>query len=80
MTQAKILGTATQKRFVERLAEGQLSSSASALTVNDYLDLAVCGGYPEMAMAKHGDVARQAWYSSYLRSVATRDAKALPPR
>jgi predicted AAA+ superfamily ATPase len=50
---------------------------ASPPDIDEYLRLAIRGGFPEIAYRQRSDRARGLWLASYLDDLVTRDAAAL---
>jgi predicted AAA+ superfamily ATPase len=72
-----------QPAFLTTLARGaldQLATPASPPDIDEYLRLAVRGGFPEIAYRQRSDRARGLWLASYLDDLITRDAAALDAR
>lgn len=69
-----------QPAFLTTLARGaldQLAMPASPPDIDEYLLLAVRGGFPEIAYRQRSDRARGLWLASYLDDLVTRDVAAL---
>lgn len=69
-----------QPAFLTTLARGavdELTVPAAPPDVNEYLRLAMRGGFPEIAYRQRSDRARGLWLASYLDDLVTRDAAAL---
>lgn len=72
LTQGEIGGT--KERFIDAVFEGDLGSGFQArMGKRDYLTRACAGGFPE-ALARPGGRRRDAWFRSYVETVATREA------
>lgn len=66
--------------FLDRLATSgadDLTVPATAPTIDDYVALALRGGFPEVAYSERTDRARSIWLASYLDDLVTRDAATL---
>lgn len=63
--------------FLDRLATSGLDDMtlpAAPPTIDDYVHLALRGGFPEVAYRQRSDRARTTWLASYLDDLVTRDA------
>lgn len=81
LTQRELVGRTEGRPFIERLVGGELlAGGRSDLTVNDYVQRAVRGGYPEVVLPKLDDASARAWHLTYLDALVSRDARALSPR
>lgn len=72
-----------QPAFLYILARGALDNlvvPAAPPDIDEYLRLAVRGGFPEIAYRQRSDRARGVWLASYLDDLLTRDAAALDAR
>jgi uncharacterized protein len=79
LTVREALGGADGPEFLERLARAELSAfpaPADPPDLRGYVDLSLRGGFPEPLLHLTG-AARQAWHSSYIDQLVTRDAEAL---
>ena len=66
--------------FVSKLAASGLDDLAvpsTALTIDDYVALALRGGFPELVYRERSARSRRIWLSSYLDDLVTRDALSL---
>ena len=66
--------------FLARLATSgtdELVVPPNAPTIDDYVAIALRGGFPEVAYRDRSDRARTTWLTSYLDDLVTRDAAAL---
>jgi predicted AAA+ superfamily ATPase len=64
--------------FFERLRYGVTdfaNTPPSALTVFDYLDLAVVGGFPDVVVNRSTSQTRDRWLAAYLAELTTNDVK-----
>lgn len=72
-----------QPAFLNTLARGALEDlvvPAAPPDIDEYLRLAVRGGFPDIAYRQRSDRARGVWLASYLDDLLTRDAAALDAR
>lgn len=72
-----------QPAFLSTLARGALDELAvpsAAPTIDDYIQRAVRGGFPEVAYRQRSERAGGLWLASYLDDLVTRDAAALDTR
>jgi predicted AAA+ superfamily ATPase len=72
-----------QPAFLSTLARGALDHlvvPTAPPDIDEYLRLAVRGGFPEIAYRQRSDRARGVWLASYLDDLLTRDAAALDAR
>ena len=60
--------------FLERLFDGTIQNAPDAIVGDDLVELALCGGFPEM-IARDSERRRQDWARSYLTSILTRDLR-----
>ncbi len=70
----------TQHSFLERLAASGIDDLAlppEVPTIDDYVAMALRGGFPEIAYRDRTDRARATWLTSYLDDLVTRDAALL---
>lgn len=72
LAQAEIEGRGPT--FLERLFDGKLQGSRTAILGEDLLRLVLRGGYPE-AISRESERRRQDWARSYLTSILTRDLR-----
>lgn len=72
LAQAEIEGRGPT--FLERLFDGRLQGSRTAILGEDLLRLVLRGGYPE-AISRESERRRQDWARSYLTSILTRDLR-----
>lgn len=66
-----------QASFIDRFASSgidDLDASADPPTIDDYVEMALRGGFPEVAYRDRSDRARTVWLNSYLDDLVTRDA------
>ncbi len=81
LTIAESRGRISGPTLVERLAAGDSPNEAPEdLDIRDYIDLALRGGFPEIAAATGSSRTRRAWLSSYVNQIVTRDALAVEER
>ena len=79
LTQREIAGTLTGESFLDRLARADLdafSTPPDSPDVVGYIDLALCGGFPDAALDPSPDT-RRAWLTGYLDQLLTRDPETL---
>jgi predicted AAA+ superfamily ATPase len=79
LTEREVHGRVRGRSFVERLAGGRLDAfdaSPEALTLREYIDLSLRGGYPEAAL-RLGPPAAHRWLEGYLDQLLTRDVEML---
>ncbi|MCU0270270.1 MAG: AAA family ATPase [Acidimicrobiales bacterium] len=82
LDQRELVGTSSGPNTVDVIAGGDalsLGVSGPAPTLPEYVDLALRGGLPEVAI-ELGGRGRQRWLSSYLEQLVTRDAAGLSGR
>lgn len=60
--------------FLERLFDGTIQNAPEAIVGDALVELALCGGFPEM-IARDSERRRQDWARSYLSSILTRDLR-----
>ncbi|MDQ7727770.1 ATP-binding protein [Halomonas sp. SpR8] len=72
LARAEISGT--EPTFLERLFTGELKSNPGAIVGDEFIQLALLGGFPE-AVSRESERRRQDWARSYLTAVLTRDLK-----
>jgi predicted AAA+ superfamily ATPase len=66
--------------FLSRLATSgaeELTVPSNAPAIDDYVAMALNGGFPELAYRERSERARATWLASYLDDLVTRDAAAL---
>ena len=66
--------------FLSRLATSgteELTVPSNAPAIDDYVAMALSGGFPELAYRERSERARATWLASYLDDLVTRDATAL---
>jgi len=69
-----------QASFFERVAESgidDLRLPKEVPNIDDYIDLALRGGFPDIAYRKRTTQERSIWLTSYVEDLITRDARAL---
>lgn len=77
LAQREIEGAADLTPLFDRLRsdpEGSLRGATTDLTLNDYLDFAIRGGYPDSVLASSAS-ARNRWLRAYVDQVVSRDAE-----
>lgn len=74
LAQAELQGTANQ--VLEQLFDGEPPRVESKLLRDDYLRLALCGGFPE-AVARPAGRRRSQWFGAYLETMVERDVRQL---
>lgn len=84
LTQVEIAGRATgYEPFFDRLAKDDpavFQGSGKRPTLPEYIDLAMQGGFPEVALRRLKPAARDTWFDSYLGQLVDRDLQQLSPR
>lgn len=81
MTEREISGLPSGRSFVDRLVSGVLiDSPRTSLDIGDYIEMAVRGGYPDVALRGLNAAQTRTWYRTYLDALVTRDVRALSPR
>jgi predicted AAA+ superfamily ATPase len=82
LTEAEIAGPVRRPGFLDRLAEADPAAFALPPTRPDlvgYIDLAVRGGFPEVALTRRSRQWAETWMDSYLVQLLTRDAATVAP-
>lgn len=75
-SQGEILGQ--QDNFIERIfRKNFICRTQSALNKEDYIDLIVRGGYPEIVLERKEQTRKNRWYDAYLTSIIQRDIRDL---
>jgi uncharacterized protein len=77
LVQREIEGNVEGAPLFDRLRtdpEGTLRGTTTDLTLNDYLDFAIRGGYPDSVLASSAS-ARNRWLRAYVDQVVSRDAE-----
>ncbi len=75
LTERELAGRAAAAPFLSRLFQGGIdgvSAAADAPDVRGYVELALRGGYPEVAR-QTSDTVRRTWLASYVDQLVTRD-------
>jgi uncharacterized protein len=81
MTEREVSGSTEGTPFVDRLLSGALvDAPRSTLDIGDYVDLAVRGGYPDVALRGLNGAQARTWHRTYLDALVTRDVRTLSPR
>lgn len=62
--------------LVDALFEGQPPIVSSSIQKDDYMEMAVIGGYPEVQFRSRPE-RRRAWFTNYLRTLVQRDLREL---
>lgn len=71
------LGRGGELGFLSRLESGlPVSARPSRLNINDYVKIALTGGYPDAFKLSSAEVSAR-WYSSYIDDTVTRDVNGL---
>jgi predicted AAA+ superfamily ATPase len=79
MTVRERMGRLTASTFLDRIGAGEaLAELSPAPDLRDYVEIALHGGYPELALHLT-PATRQAWIDSYVEQVLTRDATEIDP-
>lgn len=82
LTEAEIAGRVGSHGFLDRLAEADSAAFALPSSRPDlvgYIDLAVRGGFPEVALTRRSRQWAETWMDSYLAQLLTRDAATVAP-
>ena len=84
LAQVEISGAATgHQPFFDRLAKDDpavFQTPGQRPTLPEYIDLAMRGGFPEVALRQLSPAARDTWFDSYLGQLLDRDLQQLSPR
>ena len=84
LTEREVLGLAEQEEpsFFDKLASGDPGSFSLPRAIPDlprYVELALRGGFPEVAFPDREPSVRRVWLDGYLEQLLTRDAASLDP-
>ncbi len=79
LTVAEQRATASGPSFLDRALSGDLAASSPRLSVRDYVDIALVGGFPE-AVALGSPEPRMRWLRGYIDALVTRDIPQLENR
>lgn len=76
MTVNELRGLGGDKAFLDKVIAGDaLAVPSAALNLQDYVDLALTGGFPYPALVLQSARARTTWFDSYINDLLTHDVE-----